>query len=74
MAIKIGFKYYFCPTPAKVKNFADLILTAFGSGGILITEFSSYPKIGIIIVTVALLIKGFSNFFIEIKPKKIGNN
>ena len=62
--MKLGLKFVWQPTPAKIKSIADAVLWGMGSGG-LIAAFSGYHAAGMILAIIGTLAKCASNFFSE---------
>lgn len=70
--MKFGWKYYFKPTPKRLRVFGDS-LAAAGTFGASVVILNGHPLAGTIIMIVAVVGKFISNFFAEeeivVKPK-----
>lgn len=62
--MKFGWKYYFAPTPKRVRVFGDS-LAAAGTFGAGLTVLNGHPIVGTIIMVAAIVGKFISNFFTE---------
>jgi hypothetical protein len=60
--MKFGLKEYFKPTPKRIRMFGDS-LAASGTFGASIVILNGEPKVGTIIMVIAVLGKFISNFF-----------
>jgi anaerobic glycerol-3-phosphate dehydrogenase len=67
---KFGWKYYFAPTPKRVRVFGDSLFAA-GSVAAGFAVLNDHPKIGVTISIVSVLGKFISNFFTE-NPEENG--
>jgi hypothetical protein len=63
--LKFSFRYYFHPTPARIKKIADSLLVAIGGGGsaAVLTDF--HPKLGATFAVFAIAAKFISQCFKE---------
>ena len=68
MAKKFGFKYYFKPTPKRIRIFGDS-LAAAGTLGASIAVLNGHPVAGTIIMGAAVVGKFISNFFTDEEVK-----
>ena len=59
---KFGWKYYFSPTPKKMRVFGDS-LAAAGTFAASVATLNGHPIVGTIIMVVAVVGKFISNFF-----------
>jgi ABC-type Mn2+/Zn2+ transport system permease subunit len=66
--MEFGWKHYFAPTPKRVRIFGDS-LAAAGTFGASIAILNGSPKIGTMIILVAVLGKFMSNFFTDVKKR-----
>lgn len=66
--MKFGFKHYFEPTPRTVRMLGDS-LAAAGTFGASIVILNGNPKVGTIIMIIAVVGKFISNFFAEEETK-----
>ena len=64
---KFGWKYYFSPTPKRLRVFGDS-LAAAGTLGAGIAVLNGHPIVGTTIMVIAVVGKFISNFFTE-NPK-----
>jgi len=62
--MKFGWKYYFAPTPKRLRVLGDS-LAAAGTFGSAIIILNGQPLVGTIIMVVAVFGKFISNFFTE---------
>ena len=62
--MKFGWKYYFKPTPKRLRVFGDS-LAAAGTFGASVVILNGHPLAGTIIMIVAVVGKFISNFFAE---------
>lgn len=62
--LKFGWKYYFRPTPKRLRVFGDS-LAAAGTFGAGIFVMNGHPIVGTIVMVVAIIGKFISNFFAE---------
>ena len=62
--MKFGWKHYFEPTPKTVRMLGDS-LAAAGTFGASIVILNGDPKIGTIIMVIAIVGKFISNFFTD---------
>jgi hypothetical protein len=62
--LKFGWKYYFRPTPKRLRVFGDS-LAAAGTFGAGIAIINGHPIVGTVIMVVAVVGKFISNFFVE---------
>ena len=62
--MKFGWKHYFEPTPKTVRMLGDS-LAAAGTFGASIVILNGEPKIGTIIMVIAVVGKFISNFFTD---------
>jgi uncharacterized membrane protein len=60
--MKFGLKEYFKPTPKRIRMFGDS-LAAAGTFSASIVILNGEPKVGTIIMVIAVLGKFISNFF-----------
>lgn len=64
MKTKFGWKYYFAPTPKRIRVLGDS-LAAAGTFGAGIAVLNGHPIVGTVIMIVAIVGKFISNFFAE---------
>lgn len=64
MKTKFGWKYYFSPTPKRIRVLGDS-LAAAGTFGAGIAVLNGHPVVGTIVMVVAIVGKFISNFFTE---------
>lgn len=62
--MKFGWKHYFEPTPKRIRMFGDSLAGA-GTFASTISILNGYPKLGTIIMVIAVLGKFISNFFAD---------
>jgi len=62
--LKFGWKYYFRPTPKRLRVFGDS-LAAAGAFGAGIFVMNGHPIVGTVVMVVAIIGKFISNFFAE---------
>lgn len=62
--MKFGWKYYFAPTPKRMRVLGDS-LAAAGTFGASIAILNGYPVAGTTIMVVAVIGKFISNFFTD---------
>ena len=67
-ALNFGFSEYFKPTPKRIRVFGDS-LAAAGTFGASIVILNGEPKVGTIIMIIAVVGKFISNFFAEEETK-----
>jgi hypothetical protein len=60
--LKFGWKYYFKPTPKRLRVFGDSLAVA-GTFGATVAILNGHPIAGTIIMVVAVIGKFISNFF-----------
>jgi hypothetical protein len=60
--LKFGWKYYFSPTPKRLRVFGDSLAVA-GTFGATVAILNGHPIAGTIIMVVAVIGKFISNFF-----------
>lgn len=64
MTTKFGWKYYFAPTPKRLRILGDS-LAAAGTFAAGIATLNGHPVAGTIVMVVAIVGKFISNFFTE---------
>jgi hypothetical protein len=62
--LKFGWKYYFSPTPKRIRVFGDS-LAAAGTFAAGLTALSGHEIVGTIIMVIAIAGKFVSNFFAD---------
>lgn len=69
MKTKFGWKYYFAPTPKRLRVLGDSLAAAgvFGAG---IATLNGHPIAGTIIMVVAIAGKFISNFFTDVEDNE----
>lgn len=60
--LKFGWKYYFSPTPKRLRVFGDSLAVA-GTFGATVAILNGHPIAGTVIMVVAVIGKFISNFF-----------
>ena len=60
--LKFGWKYYFKPTPKRLRVFGDSLAVA-GTFGATVAILNGHPIAGTIVMVVAVIGKFISNFF-----------
>jgi len=60
--LKFGWKYYFSPTPKRLRVFGDSLAVA-GTFGATVAILNGHPIAGTIVMVVAVIGKFISNFF-----------
>jgi hypothetical protein len=64
MKTKFGWKYYFSPTPKRLRVLGDSLAAAGTFGGTIVV-LNGHPVAGTIVMIVAIVGKFISNFFSE---------
>jgi hypothetical protein len=64
MKTKFGWKYYFSPTPKRLRVLGDSLAIA-GTFALGIATLNGHPIVGTIVMIVAIVGKFISNFFSE---------
>jgi len=62
--VKFGWKHYFAPTPKRIRIFGDSLAGA-GTFASTIVILNGHPKVGTIVMVIAVLGKFISNFFTD---------
>ena len=71
--VDFGWKYYFQPTPKRLRVFGDS-LAAAGTLGASIAVLNGHPIVGTVVMIIAIIGKFISNFFIENSKEENENN
>ena len=71
--IDFGWKYYFQPTPKRLRVFGDS-LAAAGTLGASIAVLNGHSIVGTVVMIIAVIGKFISNFFTENKKEENENN
>ena len=66
--VDFGWKYYFQPTPKRLRVFGDS-LAAAGTLGASIAVLNGHPIVGTVVMIIAVIGKFISNFFTENKKE-----
>ena len=70
--VDFGWKYYFQPTPKRLRVFGDS-LAAAGTLGASIAVLNGHPIVGTVVMVLAVIGKFISNFFIGWNQKAKSN-